>query len=97
MKKSQAAAAKVCGNVKTTFDDFVIVDKEVLISIIDFGPLVDLNYLFIFQNSNVLSAILSLIRDLDGPSLEVVEMAVTKGQEKEMVKELLEERVQTVM
>ena len=30
----------------------------------------------IFQNSNVLSAILCLIKEIDGPSLEVVEMAV---------------------
>ena len=29
-----------------------------------------------FQNSNVLSAILCLIKEIDGPSLEVVEMAV---------------------
>ena len=28
------------------------------------------------QNSNVLSAILCLIKEIDGPSLEVVEMAV---------------------
>ena len=36
-------------------------------------------YHFIFpmlQNSNVLSAILCLIKEIDGPSLEVVEMAV---------------------
>jgi hypothetical protein len=30
----------------------------------------------IFQNSNVLSSILCLIKEIDGPSLEVVEMAV---------------------
>ena len=30
----------------------------------------------VFQNSNVLSAILCLIKEIDGPSLEVVEMAV---------------------
>ena len=31
---------------------------------------------FSSQNSNVLSAILCLIKEIDGPSLEVVEMAV---------------------
>ena len=29
-----------------------------------------------FQNSNILSAVLCLIKELDGPSLEVAEMAV---------------------
>ena len=29
-----------------------------------------------FQNSNILSSILCLIKEIDGPSLEVVEMAV---------------------
>ena len=37
----------------------------------------ELLFLYIlFQNSNVLSAILCLIKEIDGPSLEVVEMAV---------------------
>ena len=30
----------------------------------------------ILQNSNILSSILCLIKEIDGPSLEVVEMAV---------------------
>lgn len=29
-----------------------------------------------FQNSNILSAVLCLIKELDGPSLEVAEMAI---------------------
>ena len=32
--------------------------------------------IFFFQNSNILSAVLCLIKELDGPSLEVAEMAV---------------------
>ena len=30
----------------------------------------------VLQNSNILSSILCLIKEIDGPSLEVVEMAV---------------------
>ena len=32
--------------------------------------------LFFFQNSNILSAVLCLIKELDAPSLEVAEMAI---------------------
>ena len=35
-----------------------------------------LKYLILFQNSNILSAVLCLIKELDGPSLEVAEMAI---------------------
>ena len=43
---------------------------------IDIVPEKRLSCLFFQQNSNILSAVLCLIKELDGPSLEVAEMAI---------------------
>lgn len=37
---------------------------------------INIYFLFSFQSSNLLSAVLCLVKELDYPSLEVVEMAV---------------------
>ena len=40
------------------------------------GSLMKTSFSFSFQNSNILSAVLCLIKELDAPSLEVAEMAI---------------------